>query len=241
MRVVSAQINDTGRATIGIVHGAGDGGWSWHLVEEELRARGHRTVAPDLASDDDSATLADYADAVVEAIGPRDSGPLVIVGQSFGGFTAPLVADRLSADLLVLVTAMIPKPGENPDDWWEAVGYSAAVRDAAHRDGGLTGHDDPFVSFLHDVPRPLAEEALRRGRNHPSAAAGAAPWPLDTWPSIPTRFVLCTEDRFFPEALMRRLVDERLPGVTPEAIAAGHCVALSRPRELADLLERDVR
>ena len=47
---------------------------------------------------------------------------------------------------------------------------------------------------------------------------------------MPTRFVLCTQDRFFPEAFMRRVVAERL-GVVPDEIEAGHCVALSRPRE----------
>ena len=47
--------------------------------------------------------------------------------------------------------------------------------------------------------------------------------------------MLCTQDRFFPEAFMRRVVDERL-GVVPDEIEAGHCVAISRPRELADLL-----
>lgn len=224
-------------ATIAMVHGAGDGGWTWHVVEAELRARGHRTVAPDLPADDDSATLTDYADAVVEAIGRRGSDPLVVVGQSYGGFTAPLVAERLSADLLVLVTAMIPAPGEKPDDWWSAVGYSDAVRVAADRDGGLTGNDDPYVSFLQDVPRLLAEEALGRERNHPSAASGAASWPLPAWPAVPTRVVLCTDDRFFPPELMRRIVADRLPGVVPDEIASGHCVALSRPVELAALLD----
>jgi hypothetical protein len=52
---------------------------------------------------------------------------------------------------------------------------------------------------------------------------------------VPTRFVLCTEDRFFPPAFMRKVVSKRL-GVAPDEIAAGHCVALSRPKELADLL-----
>jgi hypothetical protein len=35
---------------------------------------------------------------------------------------------------------------------------------------------------------------------------------------------------------MRKVVAERL-AITPEEIAAGHCVALSRPRELADMLD----
>ena len=51
-----------------------------------------------------------------------------------------------------------------------------------------------------------------------------------------TKFVLCTEDRFFPPEFFRRLVAERL-GIVPDEIPAGHCVALSRPKELADLLE----
>jgi pimeloyl-ACP methyl ester carboxylesterase len=58
--------------TFVLIHGAGDAGWYWHLVEAELRARGHDVVAPDLPAGDPSAELADYADAVVEAV----PGPL---------------------------------------------------------------------------------------------------------------------------------------------------------------------
>jgi pimeloyl-ACP methyl ester carboxylesterase len=78
----------------------GTGTW-WSLVERELRRRGHDVVAPDLPCEDDSAGLAEYADAVVQAVGDRRD--LVVVGQSYGGFTAPLVADRLPVDVLVLV------------------------------------------------------------------------------------------------------------------------------------------
>jgi hypothetical protein len=87
------------------------------------------------------------------------------------------------------------------------------------------------------VPRKLAEEALSRERAHPSRASMAAPWPLPALPAVPTKFVLCTEDRFFPADFLRRLVTERL-GIVPDEIAASHCVALSRPRELTDILER---
>jgi pimeloyl-ACP methyl ester carboxylesterase len=218
--------------TFALIHGGGDVGWYWHLVEAELRERGHEVVAPDLPCDDDSADLGDYADTVVDAIGGR--GDLVVVGQSYGGFTAPLVADRLQAQALVLVAGMIPAPGETPADWWDNTGYRQAVDEQARRDGGATGSDDPFVAFYHDVPRPLAEEALSRERSE-SQAAYHSPWPLEAWPGVPTRFVLCTEDRFFPPAFMRKVVSMRL-GVTPDEIAAGHCVALSRPKELSDLL-----
>lgn len=219
-------------ATFAFIHGGGDVGWYWHLVERELRDLGHQTVAPDLPCDDDAASLDDYADAVIDAIGDRRN--VIVVGQSYGGFTAPLVAARLQVDVLVLIEAMIPAPGERPADWWANTGYGDAVRAQAERDDGLTGNDDPFVAFYHDVPRPLAEEAMSRERGE-SAAAYRQPWPVDSWPAVPTTFIVCTEDRFFPPAFMRRMAAERL-GIVPDEIAAGHCVALSRPRELATLL-----
>jgi pimeloyl-ACP methyl ester carboxylesterase len=220
-------------STFVLIHGGGDVGWSWHLVEAELRAQGHDVLAPDLPGDDESKTLTDYADAVVDAVGQRQN--LVVVGQSFGAFTAPLVADRLRADVLVLLAGMIPAPGESPDEWWANTGYQSAVEEQAERDGGLTGNADPYVTFYHDVPRKLAAEAMAKERAHPSGAATAAAWPLDAWPQVPTRFVLCSEDRFFPPDFFRRLVPERL-GIVPDEIAGSHCVALSRPKELADML-----
>lgn len=220
-------------ASFALIHGGGDVGWSWHLVARELRQRDHDVVAPDLPCDDPTASLVDYADAVVAAVGDRRD--LIVVGHSYGGFTAPLVADRVSTEALVLVAAMIPSPGEAPADWWNTTGYRQAVHAQARRDGGLTGNDDPFVAFYHDVPRRLAEQALRRERDE-SETAYTTPWPLDAWPAVPTRFVVCTEDRFFPARFMRRVAAERL-GIVPDEIAAGHSVALSHPRELANLLD----
>jgi pimeloyl-ACP methyl ester carboxylesterase len=220
-------------STFVLIHGAGDGGWYWHVVAAELLGRGHGVVAPDLPADDDSVGLIEYADTVVKAVGRKD---LLVVGQSFGGFTAPLVADRLPVDVVALVAGMIPSPGEPPGDWWDNTGYAGAVQEQAARDGGRTGNADPYVSFYHDVPRHLAEQAMSKERDHPSEASMRSPWPLDAWPDVPTKFVLCTEDRIFPPDFLRRLVAERLD-ITPDEIASGHCVALSHPRELAEVLE----
>jgi pimeloyl-ACP methyl ester carboxylesterase len=219
-------------ATFVLIHGAGDVGWHWHLLQPELTARGHGSVAPDLPCEDHSATLADYAETVVEAVGDR--ADVIVVGHSYGAFTAPLVADRLRADGLVLLAGMIPAPGESPAAWWDNTGYAQAVREQAKQDGGKTGSPDPMVTYYHDVPRALAQEALRREREE-SSAASSQPWPFAAWPNVRTRFVLCKGDRVFPAGFFRRLVRERL-GITPDEISGGHCVALSRPKELADLL-----
>jgi hypothetical protein len=210
-------------ATFAMIHGGGDVGWYWHLVEQELRRRGHDSVAPDLPCDDDCAGLAEYAGTVVEAIGDRED--VVVVAQPFGGFIAPLVADQVPVRLLVLVTAMIPAPGEPPEDWMASTGFDRIAREQPQQD-----------HFYHDVPRDLAGQARSRTRDQ-SDTPGRSPWPLSAWPDVPTRFVLCTQDRFFPPGFMRRVVTERL-GIVPDEIASGHCVALSHPRELAALLDR---
>jgi pimeloyl-ACP methyl ester carboxylesterase len=221
-------------ATFVLIHGAADSAWYWHLVEPELRQRGHDVVTMDLPCDDDSAGLAEYADTVVDAIGDRRD--LVLVAQSFGGFTAPLVCERVPADLLVLVAGMIPSPGEAPDDWVTNTGFQFAKPDRMEQLEGTEGEDaETIATFLHDVPPELATEALKRVRDQ-SATPGEKPWPLHAWPDVPTRFLLCRDDRFFPPDFMRRVVKERL-GITPDEIDGGHCIALSRPKELADRLE----
>jgi pimeloyl-ACP methyl ester carboxylesterase len=211
-------------ATFVLIHGAGDVGWYWHLVEAELRERGHDVVAPDLPCEDDSAGLPEYAAAVVDAIGDRTD--LVVVAQSLGGFTAPLVCERVAVDLLVLVAPMIPAPGEAPADYWTNTRYGDEVRGS---------YDDEIALFYQDVPTELAAEALKRARPQ-SEARMHEPSPLDRWPDVPTRVLLCRDDRLFTAPFLRRVARERLD-ISPDEIDGGHTPALSRPKELADRLE----
>lgn len=224
-------------ATYVLIPGAGSDSWYWHLVVPELRRRGHETVAVDLPVDDDAAGLAEYTDAVVAAIGERAGQPdLVLVAQSMGGFTAPLVCDRVPVALMVLVAAMVPSPGETPGDWWTNTGHAAAIRAAAEAGGWTDDLEDPTALFVHDVPPEVVAESA----SHLRAQSGTPferPWPLEAWPDVPTRFLLCTEDRFFPADFQRRVVGERL-GLVPDELRSGHLPALAHPAELADRLDR---
>jgi pimeloyl-ACP methyl ester carboxylesterase len=211
-------------ATFVLIHGAGDVGWYWHLVQAELGQRGHDTVAADLPCDDDSAGLAEYADTVVDAVGDRTD--LIVVAQSLGGFTAPLVCDRVAVRLLVLVAPMIPAPGEAPADYWAHTRYGDEARER---------YDDTIALFYHDVPPRLASEALKRGRTQSEARLGE-PSPLKAWPAVPTKVLICRDDRLFPASFLRRVAWERLR-ITPDEIDGGHTPALSRPIELAERLD----
>ncbi len=208
-------------ATYVLIHGAGSDSWYWHLVSPRLQSLGHDVVAVDLPCDDDDAGLEDYADTVVDAVGDRRE--VILVAQSLAGFTAPLVCDRLPVVLLILVAAMVPRPGESAGDWWA---------NTAHE---FPDPFDPEVVFTHDLPPELTAASLLHVREQ-SGTPFEKPWPRDSWPDVPTRFLLCRDDRFFPATFQRRVVRERL-GIVPDEMGGGHLPALARPAELVQRLE----
>jgi hypothetical protein len=176
-------------------------------------------------------------DAGLPAADGGDGAGIVLVAQSLAGFTAPLVCDRLPVRLLILVAAMVPVPGESAGDWWDATGWADARREQARREGWPV--DDGFDAerdFFHDVPPERKAEILARGERNQSGTIFAEPWPLPAWPAVPTRFLLCRDDRFFPAPFQRRVVRARL-GLTPDEIDGGHLPAFSRPLELVERLE----
>lgn len=102
-------------ATYILVPGADGTAWYWHLVVTQLRDQGHTVVTVSFPADD-SAGLDAFADAIISAVrstAPGLDGPVVLVAQSLGGFSAPLICDRVPVDRIVLVNAMVPRPGES--------------------------------------------------------------------------------------------------------------------------------
>jgi hypothetical protein len=108
--------------------------------------------------------------------GVGDRSDLILVAQSLAGFTAPLVCDRLPVTLLVLLAAMVPRPGESAGDWLANTGHV------------FPEPFDPAVIFAHDLPPDLAAESLAHVRRQ-SDTPFEKPWPLDAWPDVPTRFL----------------------------------------------------
>ncbi|MGW3625365.1 alpha/beta fold hydrolase [Streptomyces sp. NPDC000880] len=224
-----------------LIPGADGHAWYWHRVVPMLRERGHDVIAVDLPSDN-TAGLAEHVDAVIGAIGDKASAPgpgPVLVAQSLAGFIAPLVCERTPVEQLILVNPMIPAPGESAGEWWDNTGRAEAAKAFAAEEGR-----DPdagfhlIVDFFHDVPQDVTDEAMSGEASGPSEALFAEPWPLQTWPDVPTRLLQGRDDRFFPLAFQRRIAAERLQGVPVEDLPGGHLVALSRPLELADLICR---
>ena len=124
---------------------------------------------------------------------------------------------------------MIPAPGETGGEWWGNTGQAEAV--AAQ---GLPD-DRAETLFVHDVP-PDVLAAAGPPRDQTGTPMEEV-WPLAAWPDVPTRFLLCMDDRFFPPEWMRAIVRDRL-GIEPDEVPGGHCAFLSQPKPLAAAILR---
>jgi pimeloyl-ACP methyl ester carboxylesterase len=201
--------------TYALIPGAGGSAWYWHRVTPLLPG----AIAIELPAHDDSADLTTYADTVVEAVS-GSSGPLVLVAQSMGAFTAPIVASQIPTASIILVNPMVPAAGESPGQWWTETGHDQVVPEF-----------DPIEDFFHDFPCAVREEAFRQGEPQQSDTPFGQPWPLLHWPDVPTRVIQGSDDRLFPLEFQRQVVRSRL-GLELEVMPGGHLVALSQPEEL---------
>ncbi|KQY59245.1 hypothetical protein ASD11_06595 [Aeromicrobium sp. Root495] len=221
-------------STFVLVPGAGGDPWFWSRLVPRLEDAGHRAVAVDLPGDDPEVDLEGYIDLVVRAVQGCE-GPVVLVGQSFGGFSAAGAALRVPVQRLVLLNAMIPAPGESGAGWWKAVGQAQARRDA-ERDAGRDPEAgfDVLEVFFHDAPDDVLAEAAEHERDEVEAAFHA-PWPGESWPDVPTAVLAGDDDRLFPLALQQRVAQERL-GLPVAVVPGGHLNALTRPVDVAAAL-----
>jgi hypothetical protein len=219
------------RRTFVLIPGAGGTAWYWHRVVPLLQEAGHEAIAVDLPGDDPAAGLPEYARLVASAIGSR--GNVVLVAQSLGGFTAPLVAAKVPVGSVVFVNAMIPCPGETPGAWWDNTGWADA-RVAAAEQGGYGTEFDLAVYFLHDVPPEVAAAGEPYQRAEADAVFGSA-CDFSTWPPVSIRAVAGADDRFFPADFQQALALDRL-GIEADVLPGGHLIALAQPARLASYL-----
>lgn len=218
-------------ATFVLIPGAGTNPRIYDATIDELERLGHRALAPDLPLGDPDAHPSDHAAAVVRAV-RADSG-IVVVAQSLGAFTGPLVAARVRTELLVLLAPMIPMPGETAGEWWENTGHPDAIADLLSRYGPMNGWELEALEevFLHDVDAEVAR-ATAEYNGAPGPGMFSEPWPLKNWPDVRTRVLAPRGDRLFPLEFQRRVARDRL-GIVTDEIDGGHLPMLSRPAELA--------
>jgi pimeloyl-ACP methyl ester carboxylesterase len=215
-----------GRFTFGLIHGGAHGAWCFEKLIAALASRGHPAVAMDLPCEDDEAGAAEYARVVTDALAGSQE-PVVLVAHSLGGLTAPLVAAARPVQLMIFIAALLPVPGFSLN---EQRCSEPQPMFAYH--GGVAGLRDRFFNTCSPADADWAMARLRRQALKPFTEIT----PLRQWPSVPSAYLLCTEDHACNPDWARRAARERL-GVEPvELPGSDHSPFLNRPAQLADLL-----
>jgi len=237
---VSAAPATAVKPTVVLVHGAFADSSSWDGVAAKLQADGYSVVAaanPLRSVKGD----AEAVSSVVKSI----SGPVVLVGHSYGGAVISSAAQgNANVKGLVYVAAFAPEAGETA---LELSGRfpggtlgGALAAPVTLPDGGKDLYIDQskfHQQFAADVPkakaqlmavgqRPIAEAALKE-------AAGAP-----AWKNVPSYFVYGTADKNIPAAALKFMADRAKSRKTVEVAGASHVVMTSHPAEVAKLIEQ---
>jgi pimeloyl-ACP methyl ester carboxylesterase len=159
---------------------------------------------------------------------------LMLVGHSLAGLIIPLVANRCPVRRLVFLHALLPHPGQSVVDQMKA---EPDMFNAEMFTTTAPFWEDEAVAtrfLLHDCSTEVVRDAFSRLRPEPGVL-GREVTPLESWPDVPSSYIVCADDRMATPAWARRAARERL-GVEPVEIPGGHCPMLARPGQLADVL-----
>lgn len=224
-------------ATIVLVHGAWADASGWYDVTRLLQDAGYNVVAVQ----NSLFSLAKDIETTKRVIDAQH-GPMVVVGHSYGGAVITAAAAG-NADVkgLVYVAAFAPDQGEPlgallqkyPD-----LGLGAALRpDAA----GFLYIDPAKYGEVFANGLPFKQARAFAIAQKPIAGSALAE-PLSTvpaWKSVPTWYVVATEDHAInPE--LERFMAKRM-GAKVTELRAGHLVFISRAPDVARIIEGAAR
>jgi pimeloyl-ACP methyl ester carboxylesterase len=224
------------KPTIVLVHGAWADGSSWNAVSTELQSQGFTVLTPPNllhGVDSDAAYIASF-------LAQRTTGPVVLVGHSYGGFVITNAGtEGGDVKALVYVDAFIPDEGEtvfailggsgsafdipDPTVVFDLIGYPGAPDGDAE---AFLKPDTVHNSFAQDLPE--ADRWLIAASQRPiTLGANTAPAKTTAWKTIPSWVVIGTEDRVIPPATQRSMAERA--GATITEVAASHVSMVSHP------------
>jgi pimeloyl-ACP methyl ester carboxylesterase len=215
-----------------LVHGGFVDGSGWHEVYKILTTDGYKVSVvqnPTLSLEGDVAATSQILD--------EQTGPVVLVGHSYGGAVITEAGRHDKVAALGYVCAFAPDVGESVNTL-----ISGFPQDGPQppilppKDGFLFLDRDKFHdSFAGDVP---AEEAA-------FMADSQVPWNVDApagtiseaaWRTKPSWYLVTTEDKMIPP-VAQRAMSQRAGAIVTE-VAASHSVYVSQPAVVATLIEQ---
>jgi len=217
------------KPTIVLAHGVWLDGSSWTEVIKELGHKGYGVHAAQLP-------LTSFEDdvAAVKRVIAHTSGPVVLVGHSYGGAVISAAGNAASVAKLVFITALVPEPGQpfgailgqnppaaqiemKPDAegfiWVDAAGFHDAIAHDIHR--GL-------VNLAVAVQKPFAAKVFE------------ATIPDPAWQSKPSWYLVTTEDRILNPKTQRAMASHIKAKV--HEVATSHLPQVAKPQAVIDII-----
>lgn len=231
------------KPTIVLVHGAWADGSSWNAVSTALQSDGFTVLTPPNLLHG----VAGDAAYISSFLAQRTTGPVVLVGHSYGGVVITNAATG-GGDVraLVYVNAFIPDIGENVFTILGGSGSAldvpdpTAVLDLAGYPGAPEGDVEAFLkastvhdSFAQDLPE--ADRWLIVSSQRPIAlAANIGATETAAWQTIPSWAVIGTDDLVIPAATQRSMAERA--GSTITEVAGSHVSMVSHPQVTVDAI-----
>jgi len=184
---------------------------------------------------------------IASVLAQRTSGPVVLVGHSYGGVVISNAATG-GGDVraLVYVDAFIPDEGETVFQILGGSGSAIAVPDPttvldlAGYPGAPEGDVEAFLkadtvhkSFAQDLPEE--DRWLIVASQRPiTLGANLAPSGVGAWKTLPSWAVVGTEDLVIPPATQRQMAERA--GATISEVEGSHVSMVSHPQATIDAI-----
>jgi pimeloyl-ACP methyl ester carboxylesterase len=213
-----------------LVHGAFADGSGWRRVVDILSKDGY-TVS---VVQEPLTSLADDV-AATKRVLDLQQGPTILVGHSYGGMVITEAGNAPVVVGLVYIAAFIPDKGES------AVGL---LSQAAPANNDMRATKDDFLyldpaafraDFAADLP-PAEANFMAHSQAMLAKAAGGAPVTTAAWHQKKSWALVATRDHNINPDLERKMA--RRAGSETIEVPASHAVYVSKPEDVARLIER---
>lgn len=226
----AASQNDLKGTSVVFVHGAFADGSSWNRVIPILEAHGLHVVAVQ----NPLSSLADDVAATKRVI-DQQSGPVVLVGHSWGGVVISQAGNDSKVESLVYVAAFAPDSGQSIADMTQGMKPPAWANELQKDSAGFLTLSGKAINEDFALDLPAAQQRI--------AAATQGPWfsgcindkvTQAAWHEKPSYFVVASRDRMIDPHLQDQMAKNIHAQVTH--VNASHVAMLSQPEAVANAI-----